>query len=175
MIPISTLNANICRAPPNLWNKYILPSSKKNTLCDPGNAYYFRVIALKCRTEIFKGVWDGNVTLSFRLLFLRASLWMSASGVHNTVKKCYWWKLWVNKIQMCSLVWTMVSIGHTVCFMDQECWECILCNSFISRSELSLSSTLIFFIFNFLPLLVPREGLPKSSFSNLLYIKSCPA
>lgn len=56
MIPISTLNANICRVLPNLGNKYILSSSEKNTLYVPGNAHYLGVIAIKWRTEIFQGV-----------------------------------------------------------------------------------------------------------------------
>ena len=66
MIPISTLNANICKVPPNLGNKYILSLSKKNTLYVPENAYYFRAIAMKWRTEIFfffKGY--GKVILFF--------------------------------------------------------------------------------------------------------------
>lgn len=87
MIPISTLNANICRVPPNLGNKCILSSSRKNTLYVPGNAYYFRVIAIKWRTEIFKGVQHGNVMLSFWLLFLNARVLMPALGLHNAGKK----------------------------------------------------------------------------------------
>lgn len=86
MIPISTLNANICRIPPNLGNKYILSLSKKNTLYVPGNAYYFRVIAIKWRTEIFKGAQHGDVMLSFWLLFSNASWLMPASGLRNTEK-----------------------------------------------------------------------------------------
>lgn len=86
MIPISTLNANICRVLPNLGNKYILCLSEKNTL------YVLQEMLITLGSLQLSGgqiFSRGTIIFPFWLLSLNATWQVPAPDVGIAVKKCF--------------------------------------------------------------------------------------